>query len=182
MLHITELKGASNQQYGKMEMFERFSYETFNRRILDYAFKATMPAQRDFKKTSLGKALYGALRFYEAVTLRKSDEEISSLDYFTLRMLRDLAYQIKMQNLAGALGVFSNTSEYVKKMNEWRDEKDSGMVFEISKEIERIGLIKYLRLDEDRIVDELNRKYAGKRQGIDLLIELLKKRHEGAYP
>jgi hypothetical protein len=180
ILHIVELKVWSD--YGRLEMFERFSYETFNERIMDYAFKVMMPAQRDFRKTALGKFTYGALRAYETLARRKSDEEISSFDYFTLYSLRDLAYQIKMRNLAGVLSIIPNRIRFIKKVKEWRSARDSRDVFEMSRKIEEMGIIRYLMLDDDRIVNALNEKYAGKKQGIGLLMKLLEDRYHGRYP
>ncbi len=191
MLHIAELQGKASQEYTKMEMFERFSYETFNDRILDYAFKAMMPAQRNFRKTVLGKCIYGVLRAYEALTFRKADQEISNLDYFTLYSLRDLAFQIKMRHFnahkiekrswEGMASILPNRMEYIKRINKWRSAKDSKTIFDIAKKIEKIGIIKYLRLDEDSTIHMLNKKYAGKKQGVSLLITLLEDRYYGRY-
>lgn len=189
MLHITELQGKASHEYTKMEMFERFSYDSFNERIMDYAFKATMPAQRDFKQTTLGKLMYGVLIAYEKLTFKKADEEISNLDYFTLYSLRDLAFQIKMRHFkahqiekrrwGGISSILPNRMEYIKRVNKWRAAKDSRAIFEIAKKIEKIGIIEYLRLDEDSTISMLNKKYAGKKQGADLLIRLLENRYYG---
>ncbi|MDE1870270.1 MAG: hypothetical protein KGH71_04785 [Candidatus Micrarchaeota archaeon] len=46
-------------------------------------------------------------------------------------------------------------------------------IIEIGKIIEKKGLIKYLQLDKESVIKKLEKKYAGKRQGIDLLIQLL---------
>lgn len=189
MLHIAELQGKASHEYTKMEMFERFSYEAFNERILDYAFKAMMPAQRDFKKTALGKVIYDVLRIYEALTFRKADEEISNLDYFTLYSLRDLAFQIKMRHFKahqieerrweGMASILPNRMTYISRLNKWRSAKNSKAIFEIAKNIEKDGIIRYLRLDDDDTIRELNEKYEGKKQGVDLLIKLLEDRYYG---
>ena len=187
MLHIIELKSSPAQKgaggdYGRMEMFEHFSYATFNERILDYAFKISMPTQRDIKKTVLGKFVYSMLRGYESLTHKKENEEISDTDYLMLYLLRDLAFQIKRHSLAGALGVFSNRGNYLKKFRERRKAKNSKETFEISKDIERIGIIRYLWLDDDKTVEALGKKYRNTKQGIDLLMKLLEDRYHGRYP
>jgi glycosyltransferase involved in cell wall biosynthesis len=180
ILHIVELKVWAN--YWTLEMDERFSYETFNERILDYAFKIMMPARRDFRKTALGKLMYGALRACEALTLKKADEEISSFDYFALYLLRDLVYQIKMRNLAGMLRALPNRIRYMKMIKERQSTQNGRVMFEIYRKIEKIGIIKYLGLDDDKMVRMLNEKYAGKKQGIDLLVKLLEDKYYGRYP
>jgi hypothetical protein len=96
--------------------------------------------------------------------------------------LRDLAYQIKMRNLAGVLSIIPNRIRFIKKVKEWRSARDSRDVFEMSRKIEEMGIIRYLMLDDDRIVNALNEKYAGKKQGIGLLMKLLEDRYHGRYP
>ena len=71
--------------------------------------------------------------------------------------------------------------EYIKRINKWRSAKDSKTIFDIAKKIEKIGIIKYLRLDEDSTIHMLNKKYAGKKQGVSLLITLLEDRYYGRY-
>ena len=182
MLHIIELKGSTAQDYTKMWMFERFSYATFNERILDYAFKVSMPAQRDVRKTAIGGFIYGVLRCYETLGFKKENEEVSDLDYFTLYSLRDLAFQIKMRSVSGVLRVLPNNIRYLRTIRERRSAEDSKEMFEISKDIERMGIIRYLMLDDDDMIGRLNEKYAGTKQGIDLLIKLLEDRYHGRYP
>jgi hypothetical protein len=180
ILHIVEWKVWSD--YGKLELLERFTYETFNERILDYVFKITMPARRNPEKNALERFIYGLLRAYETLGLKKANDEISDFDYFALYSLRDLAVQIKMRNLAGVLGVIPNMTRYTNRLKKLRMAKNGKAMFEIYKNIEKIGIIKYLRLDDDRIIDALNRKYAKKKQGIELLMKLLEDRHYGTYP
>jgi hypothetical protein len=181
MLHITELKGKAVLDYGRMEMFERFSYETFNNRILDYVSKITMPEQ-DIKETAIGKIVQGALQGYEALTSKKRNDEIGVADYLALYSLRDLAYQIKSGDIPGMLHIMSNRALYTKRIRARNRETDSKVIFEISKKIENMGITRYLALDEDRTIKKLNEKYAGNRQGIGLLIKLLKDRYYGRYP
>jgi len=54
-------------------------------------------------------------------------------------------------------------------------------IVEIGKIIETKGVIKYLQLDRESIIKKLDRKYAGKKQGIDLLIRLLKDKYNNKY-
>ncbi|MDE1870244.1 MAG: hypothetical protein KGH71_04655, partial [Candidatus Micrarchaeota archaeon] len=55
-------------------------------------------------------------------------------------------------------------------------------ITEIGKIIETKGIIKYLQLDKDSVISKLGRKYAGKKQGIELLIKLLKDKYNNKYP
>ncbi|MDE1870452.1 MAG: hypothetical protein KGH71_05755, partial [Candidatus Micrarchaeota archaeon] len=53
---------------------------------------------------------------------------------------------------------------------------------EIGKIIQEKGIIKYLQLDKESVIRKLNKKYANKKQGIDLLIKLLKDKYNHKYP
>ncbi len=68
---------------------------------------------------------------------------------------------------------FIKSKSYLKRTKETED---------IAKEIHKDGLIKYLMLDRPETIKKLNRKYAGRKQGIDLLMELIYKKHNGDYP
>jgi hypothetical protein len=76
----------------------------------------------------------------------------------------------------------SNNSRYVNKMKRFKAEDADDRNFKIGQEIEAVGMIKYLKLDDPKMVKLLNAKYHNKKQGINLLLELVYKRHEGEYP
>ena len=182
IIHVTELKGSAAQEYGKMSMFERFSYDTFNERILDYASKMHLSAQQNIKETLSGRLIYGLLRTYETLTLRKMDREISNFDYFTLFFLKTMIYQIKMRSFSGVAGLLPNALRYVRTVRELRSAKNGDAMFQISRKIEKIGIIEYLALDKDRTIEVLNRKYAKEKQGVGLLMKLLEDKYYGRYP
>jgi len=55
-------------------------------------------------------------------------------------------------------------------------------ISEIGKIIQTKGIIKYLQLDRESVIRKLDKKYANKKQGIDLLIKLLKDKYNHRYP
>ena len=66
-----------------------------------------------------------------------------------------------------------------RRRKKWIARTDYKEIREISRVINKIGIIKFLRLDKEEVIDYLNRKYGDKRQGTELLIDLLKNKHEG---
>jgi hypothetical protein len=69
-----------------------------------------------------------------------------------------------------------------KRVSGFRRAINSKEIFEISKELNRQGMIKYLMLDNEKVVEMLNKKYGNGKQGIGLLIKLLNDRYNSRYP
>ena len=68
-----------------------------------------------------------------------------------------------------------------ERVKEWKSESDSEEVFEISKILHKIGVIKFLGLEKDSTIIYLNKKYKSGKQGEELLMKLLKDRYEEEY-
>jgi hypothetical protein len=65
------------------------------------------------------------------------------------------------------------------KSQEWKNRKDYQEIRQISRIINKEGIIKFLGLDREETINHLNKKYGSKRQGVTLLINLLKNKYEG---
>ncbi|MDE1855911.1 MAG: hypothetical protein KGH49_01605 [Candidatus Micrarchaeota archaeon] len=91
-------------------------------------------------------------------------------------ILRDL--MIGLLNGEMNLDYFTSTFKTHLDIGRQRTEE----TIAISNIIRTKGLIKYLKLDSERTIKRLDRKYSGKKQGIDLLIKLLKDRYSNKYP
>jgi hypothetical protein len=91
----------------------------------------------------------------------------------------DATIQVKRGSVVGFLQQVPREFAFARKVREWKREPDSAEIFEISRAVNREGIIKYLGLDREGTIARLNRMYAGKKQGVSLLIRLLKGRYEG---
>jgi len=170
----TGMKHTANNEYVKLEMFERYTYRQYNDKVLDQFSKIALPENRSIAKTRKGKVLSCMLNAYERIMLKKQDKEVSNLDYFCFRLARDVAHQIRRRRIRGVFEAFPTNVRYVRTMRAWRCAATGKEDFEIAKEISKIGVIRFLGLDKPSVVEALYRKYKGKSQGIDLLISLLR--------
>jgi hypothetical protein len=169
---LTEYRG-----YKEIRKYERFSYQMYNERFMTDVGKYRLSKDGEVNKTLSGRLTYGWLRFYETITFRKMDAEISNFDYFFYFFVRDLVFALKERSAKKVLMLTPDGLKYLKVVKYWKSQSDSAESFEISKIINRIGIIKFLGLDREKVVDGLNRKYRDKPQGIQLLISLLKEKY-----
>lgn len=180
MDHISEIKGRSSMEYYKMMKFTRMSYATFNETMVDYLYKLTVPDYRTDKTASAGW-VYRLLTGYEILGRKKPDEELSNFDYFVFYFSYSMFIGISTKNIRWALNSGRYALDMINNMKEWKAEPDGNEVFEISKILHKMGLIRFLDLDKDSTIEQLNRKYLGKKQGVELLMKLLKERYERDY-
>lgn len=178
MLHIREFRKA--RRYGELELFECFSYATYNKRLMEYLQSLTVP-DREIGQTATGKAAYALLRAYEVITFRHQEQEISGFDYVMYYSLRDFVLNMRMRNIGNMLRVIPRYTEHVRKLELLRKKYNNHKIFEISKIIETDGIIRFLELDNRKKFEALTREYENKPQGVDLLIKLLIKRYDGLY-
>jgi hypothetical protein len=179
MDHVAELKTMNyGEEYQKMLKLDRLSYELYNKRVMDYISKVLMPKNRSVEKTFLGNAINSLMLGYETITMKKQEEEISNFDYFVYYTLLDLGYAIKRQSIKSVMRALQKETVYLKRVNEWQKEPDADEMFEISKIINRTGVVKYLDLGKEATIQRLNREYGDKKQSGDLLIELIKEKYE----
>lgn len=171
--HLANQQGAARFEYGLMEKFERMDYAIFNERLLDYSFKLSLPADRNPEHSRLGILTKRVLLSYERLRGKNRDEEISNFDYFAFYFIRSLVFAIKERNLTLMLRLIPNEIRHVRNIKMQRNAPDGQEVFELSKIISKVGVTKFLGLDDGNTIKLLNDKYENKRQGITLLMRLL---------
>ncbi len=172
MMHTT--KG----QYAEMERFERYTYARHNLRILGQLDRARGKESTGAVKLSAGKkALLGLLRIYEALGLKSQEQEVSNFDYYMFWLMRDAAHQARRRSVGGMLAAFGGAAERASEMRRWRSGSQGDHDFEIAKMIGKMGVTKFLRLDDEKVVDALGRKYRYRDQGVGLLIRLLREKY-----
>jgi len=178
LLHVREYRSPTYQEYRKAEQFERFSYGLFNERLLDYISKWVMPSDRKIEKERTGKFILFLLHAYEKITLRKPEDEVSNFDYANLFFIRDLAYAIKRRSIKTIFWAVKERHVRSLRIKALKAMPDSRELFEISKKIQAIGIIKFLGLDDEHTIKTLNKRYKNQNQGISLLTKLLKERYK----
>jgi hypothetical protein len=179
MDHIVELKTKGyGWEYSKILKYDRLSYELYNKRVIDYVSKLLMPKNRSVENTALGKSIRSFMLAYEKITLKEQGQELSNLDYFVYYSVLDLGYAIKRRSVAAVLQLIPFERARLKRINEWKSEPDADEIFEISKMINRMGVVKFLDLDKEATIRGLNRKYADRKKSGELMMELIKEKYE----
>lgn len=187
IMHVEELKTKGKKrrdfEYGKIKgYYDRLTYSMLNNRMEEYIGKL-MPHAKKPKDTTLGKIVLGWMRFYQKLTFRKPESEISTFDYFVLFSMLEGTYVMKQKSVNYLFSeAIPTILKDTKDADAFKKDKHRKEVFEISKSVNKHGIIEYLMLDKDEVVEKLYRKYSGKEQGIGLLIKLLEDRHSGIYP
>jgi hypothetical protein len=179
LMHMDELRTeGSPEEYAKILKFGRLSYRDFNDRMVDYLSKVVMPESRSLDGSRLGGALRSLLTAYERLTLKKPGQELSGFDYFAYNFLIDTAFAIKRSDPMGVFRQIPVEMAQARQIEAWKREPDGKEAFEISKILSERGIIKYLGLDREETIARLNREYAREKQGISLLLRLLKEKYE----
>ena len=176
--HVNALKGSSSAQYSIMEKFLRMSYWSFNERIIENFYKVTMPSKRD-RPGAFGLTLKAALRLLEALRGKRQEEEVGDFDYYLFYYLYYLAVHTKMRKKNRFYEARKSAEHMLGMVKGWQNEPDGDENFGISVMMHRIGLIRFLGLENERTVMRINRKYAkDRKKGVDLLMHLLKLRYK----
>ncbi len=161
--------GAHNE-YQRLEIFERMSYTDLNKKMDNYLAGSNI----------VRRPLLFLLRFYERITSKRMEEEISNTAYLFFYTLRDTAIFLQRKDLRGLLGIRTFEKNNMAKLKKMRAEPNSEETFGISSIINKIGIIRFLELEKEGTILRLNRKYGDseKEQGINLLIKLLKDKYK----
>ena len=90
------------------------------------------------------------------------------------KMLMDLVIGVRLNEIKG----YSDIKKLIdanKEINSKRTRES----MRIAKIIEKEGIPRYLGLDREETIKRLTKKYANRKQGIGLLMELLQRKYEG---
>ena len=120
----------------------------------------------------------GTLRLHTRLFRKKPDEEIGWLGYFMLFFAKEIAIRIKVYSLRDVLFVPFREAKHASTVYSLRKTAKGRKDFEIAKMINSIGIIKLLRLDDPQRIKELNNKYAGREEGIELLMKLIEREYD----
>ena len=183
--HRTDLMHHAANNYNKMLVFEMLSYADYNAIVLDYMRKFFALDMHSLKaKLLLGFASL-LLNAYELVLLKKKDQELAPRDYLFFYFLRTLAYSFRQRRLGSLAAIWKGQKQYLAYLEDERAKLAKAYrltrkeLFEISKILNRQGVIKYLGLDKPENVDMLSKKYDGKAKGIDFTIRLIIEKYKG---
>ena len=165
-------------EYNAMDKFERLSYSMYKAKMLDYAAKALTPTRRDISGTLSAAMITGLINVPESLRRMGEENEISLPEYFFMYYLRDLRIVVSERNLGDFWRLWGAVSKRVNLIKRSMNEPDGKEIFEISKIIHSTGLTQYLNLDDEKELERLDRLYRGKKQGVTLLMDLLKSKYE----
>lgn len=172
--HHEESSIHTGRESGKLDVYEeRLTYDLYNKRFMEYMAKLVRPSG-DIEETFAGKYVKSMLLLYQKLGFKKSDQEISDFDYFVFKALLDMGYAMTGRGVRESFrNMIRDRHGDMKRMREWKRAPDSKEAFEISKIINTVGVTKFLKLDEERTIKNLNKRYKDKYEGIQLLLKLL---------
>ena len=106
------------------------------------------------------------------------EKELSDMDYFLYYFMHAAATALRTRELNSFARIIPDAIMETNMVRRWKSKSDGDEIFEISKIVHRVGLIKYVGLDSEKRVIELNKKYKNRKAGVALLMKLLKERYE----
>jgi hypothetical protein len=179
MMHLSALMTRKTQlDYNEIEKFERLTYGMYDKKMMSYLSKFLLHKDKDGDKTTSGKILLGLINIYQKMGLKKKDQELTNFDYFWYYAMLDFIYNTLEGDTKGYLTILSRENKHIDQINKWQSEEDGKEVLEISKILNEIGLIKFLQLDKDEVIERINKR---KETGAKLLLSLIKERYKELY-
>ena len=152
--HMKHENASIPPEYEKMRIFlDRMSYKAHNDRIESYIGKLAIPKKPG--DSALGRALIAFLNRYQRITGKRPDDELSRLDYILFYMFTEFGYALKKKDIRWFIDVFPIRLSQMQKADRAKNGGEAMEVFEISKILSDVGIIKFLRLDQDKVVARL---------------------------
>ncbi|MCL4373613.1 MAG: hypothetical protein M1360_01295 [Candidatus Marsarchaeota archaeon] len=185
--HRTDLMRHEKNDYNRMLLFEMLSYDDYSNMMVDYARKFFALDTNSTKGKFVIGSTKALLGFYAKVTLKKQGSEIRRSDYLWFYFLRSIAYAHRHGSIGSISRIWKNQVNYLNFIEGERNKacNEFGItrkdLFEISKKLNEIGVIKYLGLDNPENVDKLTKDYLGGRinyKGISLTIRLIVEKYK----
>ncbi len=185
--HRTDLMHHEKNDYNKMVIFEMLSYSDYRKVMVDYARKFFALDTNSGKGRFVTGAAGALLDFYVKITFRKPGLEIEKRDYIWFYFLRSIAYAYRNKNIGNLSRIWKDQVSYLNFLEGERDKacKEFGItredLFEISKKLNSIGVIKYLGLNKPENVEKLTKDYIEGRikdKGIGLTIKLILEKYK----
>ena len=164
--YIRHFQSKTKRNYNKLRVFDLTNYSKFN-------VKLKVQISKIVKNKILINIIYYFITLPQKFVFKKENEQISTYDYFWYLFLENLAYSVASMNILNIIFGIPYIKRNVNFVDEFSRKNGKEKVFNISNTINEIGIIKYLRLDEDRIVNKFYKKYEKKKQGTNLLIKMI---------
>lgn len=192
IMHVLEqMRHQFNEYYkpeNKFSKYELLSYHDYNTKMLSYLARVRGIKEEDIRTRPSARYVIKLLNGYELITFRKPSQEISTFDYsiFTLIRLWGLSY--KQRNWRGMLNALPTALKVGISHLKYKMRPHHNQTYEISRIINEIGMIKFLGLDNEIIINKINKKYKDEKlAGLGLLSHLLEQRYavmkgKGEYP
>ena len=166
------------REYGNLNKFQfRMDYKTMNNEVSENIYKFFMHGKSNIFIHTFIRILNSIVKTYEAAGFKKQDIELSNTDYLLFYLIKNYGFAKRLNSKQGILKIIASTRNLVKQINTWKKEENSDEIFHISQIINNIGVIKFLELDKEKTISRLIHRYRGKKQGISLLIDLMKERY-----
>lgn len=154
ILHLLGDKVDRTSEYDKVDQFKRISYGDISQRI-----------RLLFVLTHLGR-------------IPSLGSELYDLDYMIFYFLKAIYSAIVIREPMRIFRAFWISTSRTKRMSQMKKQNTSKVDFEISKIVNRIGVVKFLELDIPENVEKINMTYKDDPDaGSDLLAKLLRKRY-----
>ncbi len=185
--HRTELMHHGSNTYNKMMAFEMLDYSTLNNVVLDYARKFfALDTSKASSKLIMGFVAL-ILNAYELLGLKKKGRELSKTDYLLFYTLRSMGYAYRQRRIPKLLELWRGQKAWLESLEKERAElcRKHGItrkeLFELSMQLYKKGIIKYLGFDKPERIDMLTEDYKRgmfKDHGIDLAISLIVEKYK----
>lgn len=156
ILHLIEEKTDRSSEYDKMDIFSRLTYSDLPKKY------------KNFVKyfVHLGRNI-------------PDNVEISKFDYMLFYLSKEVYSALVTRNFRRLVNSIKFSLRKTKRLAELKTMPKSELFFEISREINRTGLVKFLNFDDPTVVDKVNIQYKnGKLKGGDLLCYLVENRYQ----
>ncbi len=185
--HRTDLMHHEKNDYNKMMLFEMLSYNDYKSIMVDYARKFLALDTNSAKGRFVIGSTKALLGFYARITLKKPGSEIRRSDYLWFYFLRSIAYAHRQGSIGSISRIWKDQANYLNFIENERDKacNEFGItrkdLFDISKKLNEVGVIKYLGFDNPENVDKLTKDYLEGRindKGIGLTIRLIVEKYK----
>lgn len=164
--YMRHFQSKTKRNYNKLRVFDLTNYSKFN-------LKLKVQISKIVKNKIFINIIYYFIILPQKLVFKKETEQISIYDYFWYLFLENLAYSVASMNILNIIFGIPYIRRNVKFVDEFSRKNGKEKIFKISNIIHEIGIIKYLRLDEDMVVNKFYKKYKKKKQGTELLIKMI---------
>jgi len=133
---------------------------------------------RRIKNRYIIKVIDKLIRLYLTILRKSQNEEFSKLEYLIIFFFDSLRAGIIKHSLFDFKERLLGSIDFVNKLFAFPP-KEKREQMEISMKIRKYGgVTRFLGLDNEKVIKEINRKYKNKLEGAALLIELLKNKNK----